>query len=94
MAGLGELMQGGPEGMGLPPMSGPDEGEMGPAPQEGMPMEEAIAVMERHQITPDAFPEVAMAVMTIVQAQGGGEGEAPPEEMPPEEGMPPEMAAA
>ena len=91
MAGLGEMLAGGSrEGMGLPPPE--PEGEMGPAPQEGgeMPMEEAIAVMQEHQITPDVFPKVAMAVFTIVQSQQGSGGREPPmdEGPPPGPGLP------
>lgn len=88
--GLGEMLAGGPEGLGLPPQ---EEGEMGPAPRgEGgqMSPDEAMATLQRFRIGPDDFPEVAMAVMAIIEASAGsgGEEEMPPE-MPPEEGPPP-----
>lgn len=80
--GLGEMLAGGsPEEMGLPPPGA--EGEMGPAPQEGMSMEDAIGVMQKYQIPPEAFPEIAGAVFTIIDSQGGGGEEPPPEMMPP-----------
>ena len=84
MPGLGEMLQGGPEGLGLSPQAGPDDGEMGPAPQEGMSPEDAMGVLQQHRIGPDEFPQVAEAVMTILQmSQQGGGQEPPPEEGPP-----------
>ncbi len=80
MAGLGEMLQGGPQGMGLPPKPPADEGEMGPAPpdQGAMSMQDAIGILHKYGITPDKLPEVAQALFTIIQAQQGGDQGAPP----------------
>ena len=90
MPGLAELLQSG--GQGGPPRSPgngpmpPDQGGGSPD-QNGMPVQQAIQVMQKFGIGPQDLPVVAQAIMALIQAGALGGGEAG--EQPPGPGGPP-----